>query len=94
MSASKIRLSIAITFPLQTSYCSFSGHLASVEIVDSVAVGIEDAEARRLVVILVSIPEDVHLSEGLAGDGTPVSLSVLDGSDLYYCQLPFDVKSI
>lgn len=62
---------------------SSSDHLASVEIVDRVAVGIEDTEAWRLVVILVRVPEDVNLVEGLAGDGSPESLSVLDGSNLF-----------
>jgi hypothetical protein len=35
------------------------------------------------VVVLVRVPEHVDLVEGLAGNGTPVSLGVLDGSDLY-----------
>ena len=35
-----------------------------------------------MVVVLVSIPEDVHLVESLAGDGAPEGLCVLDGSDL------------
>jgi hypothetical protein len=34
------------------------------------------------VVVLVRVPEDVHLVESLAGDGAPEGLGVLDGSDL------------
>lgn len=65
--------------------CS-SDHLTSVKIVDSVVVGVEDAEAGGLVVVLVRVPEDVDLVESLAGDGAPESLGVLDGSDLYESQ--------
>jgi hypothetical protein len=60
-----------------------SNRLASVKVVDSVAIGIKDTKARGLVVVLVRVPEHVDLVEGLAGNGTPVSLGVLDGSDLY-----------
>ena len=56
--------------------------LTSVKIVNGVAVGVEDTKAGRLVVVLVRVPEDVHLVESLAGDGAPESLGVLDGSDL------------
>jgi hypothetical protein len=57
-------------------------HLTSGRIVDSVAVGVENTEAGRLVVVLVGVPEHVHLVESLASDRVPESLSVLDGSDL------------
>lgn len=60
----------------------FPNHLTSVKIVNGVAVGAEDTKAGRLVVVLVRVPEDVHLVESLAGDGAPESLGVLDGSDL------------
>ena len=73
----------SISATLKTNQGTFSvDHLTSVKIVNSVAVGVEDTEAGRLVVVLVSVPEDVHLVESLAGDGAPESLSVLDGSNL------------
>lgn len=73
----------SISATLKTNQGTFSvDHLTSVKIVNSVAVGVEDTEAGRLVVVLVSVPEDVHLVESLAGDGAPESLGVLDGSDL------------
>jgi hypothetical protein len=73
-----------MTFITETFLTSIpSNNLASVKIVDSVAVGVEDSKARGLVVVLVRVPEHVDLVEGLAGNGTPVSLGVLDGSDLY-----------
>jgi hypothetical protein len=59
-----------------------SDHLASGCIVDGVAVGTEDTEAGRLVVILVGIPEHVHLVESFASDGVPESLSIVNRSDL------------
>lgn len=37
-------------------------------------------------VVLVRVPEDVHIVESLAGNGAPESLSVLDGGDLYESQ--------
>jgi hypothetical protein len=78
MSEIKIRLCITKTF---LTYIP-SNHLACVKVVLRVAVVVKDTEARGLVVVLVRVPEHVDLVEGLAGNGTPVSLSVLDGSDL------------
>jgi hypothetical protein len=73
----------SISASLKTNRGTFSvHHLTSVKIVNGVAVRVEDTEAGRLVVVLVSVPEDVHLVESLAGDGAPESLGVLDGSDL------------
>lgn len=82
MNETKIRSSISTLIHIQL----FSNHLTSVKVVDGVVVLVEDAEAGRLVVVLVRVPEDVHLVEGLAGNGAPESLGVLDGSDLYISQ--------
>jgi hypothetical protein len=73
---------LSISANLNNTRDFLSNHLTSVKIVNGVAVGVEDTEAGRLVVVLVSVPEDVHLVESLAGDGAPESLGVLDGSDL------------
>ena len=78
---SKIGTSLSATL-LKSRYFLSNHHLTSVKIVNGVTVGVEDAKAGGLVVVLVSIPEDVHLVESLAGDGAPESLGVLDGSDL------------
>jgi hypothetical protein len=51
-------------------------HLTSVKVVDRIAVRVEDTEAWRLVVVLVRVPEDVHLVEGFAGNRAPEGLSI------------------
>lgn len=79
MHETKIRSSIPTLFYTQLS----STNLTSVKVVDGVVVLVKDTEAGRLVVVLVRVPEDVHLVEGLAGNGAPESLGVLDGSDLF-----------
>ena len=76
---SKIRSYVSVLF--STSYPSH--HLASIEIVDRIAVRVKHTEARRLVVVLVRVPEHVHLVECLAGDRPPESLSILNGGNLY-----------
>ena len=73
----------SISATLKTNQGTFSvDHLTSVKIVNGIAVGAKDAKAGVRGVVLVSIPEDVHLVESLASDGAPESLSVLDGSNL------------
>lgn len=61
--------------------------LTAVQVVDGIVVLVENAKARALMIILVRVPEDVHRVEGLASDGTPVSLGVLDGWNLLGSQL-------
>jgi hypothetical protein len=76
---SKIILSVTALFrdtPLG------SDHLASGRIVDGVAVGTENTEAGRCIVVLVGVPKHVDLVESLASDRVPESLSVRDRSDL------------
>lgn len=50
-------------------------------VVDGVSIAVDDTEAGRRLVVLVNIPENVHLLEGSTSNLLPVGLSVLDAGN-------------